>query len=435
MKKLIALLLITAMLIGSVPITMATETPPLNTYASSYAAYGSFDEYLVAINQKKFIEHPSIAGDIEINKPMYDKYGLFIYGTPHDVDLDHLDAVLTKRNDEADEVYNGSPTGTRGYRYLGYGEFGAVVSNTYYPADAPPSNTDDWISQYTTVDGADNSWKNVESPELKKYMTKQWLYGNGVNTGNDVNKQYTVETINNTNTMNALNRYTHDGISEGGYGKTKLLTLGGWYAKFSVRTERGSYYQTWQGDGMGADVKQTLNLGGNTYTMGSDQEFIDIPVQYITLIEMSAEMKPEHVDSLEMRISMNDAIIGNPLELSAVSGGTQNTVIRVNRGSLNTGTNTVHLKGSYSLKTIFENDPVQTGQIIKDVTITVEEPVKPTATCMVTADPRYKTSSGKDVDVDIDVDVTLYKVTNANVQDISVTLDGETKTTTAWKPS
>ena len=294
MKKVIALLLITAMLIGSVPITIATDAP-LNTYASDYASFESFDAYYVQLGYPSTIPQVETSKPLKINKSTYDKYGLFVYGTENDIMYDYLDAGLPKRNDEADEVYNGKSTGTRGYRYLGYGEFGAVVSNTYYPPDAPPSNTDDWISQYTTVSGAEGTWDSSSIPdELKKYMTKQWLYGNGVNTGNDVNKQYTVETINNTNTMTALNNYAHDGISEGGYGKTKLLTLGGWYAKFSVRTERGRYYQTWQGDGMGADVEQTLTVGGinkTSYTMASDQEFIDIPVSYDTLINMSEEMK------------------------------------------------------------------------------------------------------------------------------------------------
>jgi len=144
MKKIIALLLITIMLIGTVPITIATDVAPLNTYASSYAAYGSFNEYASAIGKKPYIEQPYTGDEIYLNKSMFDKYGLFIYGTPHDVDLDHLDAGLPKRNDEADEVSidenkNAIPTSTRGYRYLGYGEYGAVVSNTYYPPDAPQS--------------------------------------------------------------------------------------------------------------------------------------------------------------------------------------------------------------------------------------------------------------------------------------------------------
>jgi uncharacterized membrane protein len=45
MKKIIALLLITAMLIGTVPITIATNAP-LNTFASAYDAYDSFEAYV-----------------------------------------------------------------------------------------------------------------------------------------------------------------------------------------------------------------------------------------------------------------------------------------------------------------------------------------------------------------------------------------------------
>jgi len=77
---------------------------------------------------------------------MFDKYGLFfyLYGIRQGVDFDRLDVRLPKRNDEADAVSidknkNSIPTGTRGYRYFGYSENGAVVSNTYHPPDVPPS--------------------------------------------------------------------------------------------------------------------------------------------------------------------------------------------------------------------------------------------------------------------------------------------------------
>jgi len=72
-------------------------------------------------SEKPKIKYHFTGLDLYLNKPMFDKYGLFfyLYGTRHGVDFDRLDAGLPKRNDEADAVSidknkNVIPTSTRG---------------------------------------------------------------------------------------------------------------------------------------------------------------------------------------------------------------------------------------------------------------------------------------------------------------------------------
>ncbi|MBS7525987.1 hypothetical protein KHM83_04750 [Fusibacter paucivorans] len=442
MKKYLSMILIVALLISSVPISAAADESPLFTYSVNYSGYASFEDFIVAQSLPLKVDNFSTGKTLYINKADYDKYGLVVYGNEKIINYDSLPVGYPHENSSAEEIYNDKKTGTTGYRYLGYSASGEVVTNAYYPPDAPLSDKNKWIEEYSDVKGAPASWQVVKDGNLREYMTAHWIGGNGINTNpNDINTQYTVETINNTRSMGALNAYPIDGVTDS-YKRTLLLTAGGWYTNFSVRTERGKYYQTWIGDGMASNARVdqwlTLNLQNNdiAVTMASDQQFVEVNTSYTAVIVPDNQyMKKEHVKQFEASISKDGSVIDSAEAAFSVLRKTVNRTVRINRSELVVGTQEVEISGSYVLDTIFKNDPKKSGNLTRKVIVTVEEPAVPTASCLVTANPRYKTSSGSDVDVSITADISLYKVTTANVANIAVWLDGECQYASVINPT
>ncbi|MBS7526619.1 hypothetical protein KHM83_08020 [Fusibacter paucivorans] len=442
MKKYLSMILIVALLISSVPISAADVASPLFTYAANYSGYTSFEDFIVAQSLPLKVDNFSTGKTLYINKSVYDKYGLIVYGNEKIINYDMLPAGYPHENSSAEEIYNDQKTGTTGYRYLGYSQGGQVVTNAYYPPDAPLSDKNKWIEQYSDIANAQDTWSDVTDGSLREYMTAHWIGGNGINTDpNDINTQYTVETINNTRSMGALNTYPIDGYSDS-YMKTLLLTAGGWYTNFSVRTERGKYYQTWIGDGMASNARVdqwlTLNLQNNdiAVTMASDQQFVEVNTSYTAVIVPDNQfMKKEHVKQFEASISKDGSVIDSSEAEFSVLRKTVNRTVRINRSELAVGTQEVEISGSYVLDTVFKSDPKKSGNLTRKVIVTVEEPAVPTASCLVTANPRYKTSSGSDVDVSITADISLYKVTTANVANIAVWLDGECQYASVINPT
>jgi len=130
MKRFLALFLSFVILITSTPVTIAATFAGaplyLESYKAAYSGFNTFGDYVETIIGVEHIRHPRTNEILLPDQPTFDKYGIIVFGNNTNVDFADLEAGYTHSNIEQREVYNDRPTGTMGYRYLGYSQKGDV---------------------------------------------------------------------------------------------------------------------------------------------------------------------------------------------------------------------------------------------------------------------------------------------------------------------
>ena len=268
----------------------------------------------------------------EINKDIYNKYNLIVYGSPLDVSKNQR-----WKDKEGGRWINETTHAQGEYRILGYSLGGGVVNNELFPDDYTSGKSpEEW--NYIVIEDALSSWNNTEkyqTVEQVEYMLSQKLSRNGI-------------------TYNLTAR-------DIGLDKARLEAYATWKTSGSIFTLKYDstgvlWGATFVVPPMAGDAKLEAKLefeNGTKYSM-KDTNILEIPFSYgAEVYNLTDYAKPEHIKSLSSEIEVEyrtfDKITGE--KITQISK--DNKIIIDKANYPNTDTIEIHVKNTSILETYF----------------------------------------------------------------------------------
>lgn len=251
-----------------------------------YAYSDGFEYMITAMNIPKV----NVSG-LMLNEEIYEKYKLLVYGSPSTTKSSEQ---RWKNTENGNWTLGGgawNENGTRGeYWVLGEDYSGKLVHNEIFPDDYN-SGTSPLNWNYRTVKDAEESWSDTTKYQFdiqREYMLTQKLSRFGV-----------------TYDITALDI---------GLDKARVENYATWGSAGSIYTEKpgtGNVYwvATFSIPPMAGDAKLNSILEfphGTEYTIGKDEEFVEIPLQFGAYVDhLSAYAKEEHIKVIEAELEVN----------------------------------------------------------------------------------------------------------------------------------
>ena len=301
-------------------------------------AYSSGFEYMIDAIQIKSV---NING-MKLNEEIYEKYNMFVYGSPLNVSNQKQKWKTTKNGNW---TLNGGAwrgNGTRGeYWILGEDYTGKLVHNEIYPDDYN-SGTSPLNWNYREIKDALESWNDMTKYQYdiqRDYMLNSKLSRFGI--------EYDLTPL------------------EIGLNKARVESYATWKSAGSIYTEKpgeGNIYwvATFSIKPMAADAKlySTITLpNGNDYIVKKDQDMIEIPLSFGAFVEgLNEYAKPEHIKIIESQLKVN-GINKNLISESRKTNISKDDVIIVNRKDYNSDEIIIELECNSFLSTYFVSDP------------------------------------------------------------------------------
>lgn len=321
MKKFIILFLITISII------------PNGLYA-----YSNGFEYMINAIQIKSI---NVNGK-KLNEEIYEKYNLFVYGSPLNVSSQKQKWKTTKNGNW---TLNGGAwrgSGIRGeYWILGEDYTGKLVHNEIYPDDYN-SGTSPLNWNYREIKDALDSWNDMTKYQYvvqRDYMLNSKLSRFGI--------EYDLTPLNI------------------GLNKAKVESYATWKSAGSIYTEKpgeGNVYwvATFSIKPMAADAKlySTITLpNGNEYIVKKDEDMIEIPLSFGAYVEgLNDYAKAEHIKVIESQLKVN-GVNKNVISENKKTNISKEDIIVINRKDYNSDEITIELECNSFLSTYFISDP------------------------------------------------------------------------------
>lgn len=321
MKKFIILFLITISII------------PNGLYA-----YSNGFEYMINAIQIKSI---NVNGK-KLNEEIYEKYNLFVYGSPLNVSSQKQKWKTTKNGNW---TLNGGAwrgSGIRGeYWILGEDYTGKLVHNEIYPDDYN-SGTSPLNWNYREIKDALDSWNDMTKYQYvvqRDYMLNSKLSRFGI--------EYDLTPLNI------------------GLNKAKVESYATWKSAGSIYTEKpgeGNVYwvATFSIKPMAADAKlySTITLpNGNEYIVRKDEDMIEIPLSFGAYVEgLNDYAKAEHIKVIESQLKVN-GVNKNVISENKKTNISKEDTIVINRKDYNSNEITIELECNSFLSTYFISDP------------------------------------------------------------------------------
>ncbi|MBR6252391.1 MAG: hypothetical protein IKR04_00865 [Clostridia bacterium] len=230
----------------------------------------------------------------KLNEDIYNKYSLFVYGTPLDGYSEQRFKTVQEGNcAKGIGVWNGA--GERGeYWILGENNLGLEVHNHKFPVDIePPTPPTQW--RYAIISGAKESWQ-----DQSKYM-------------DDYQKEYML----NTNLMRNDISYDITAISIG-LDKVRLENYATWKTKGSVYTQRYDMQnKRWAANFMVPPMAADAELdgyasfpNGREFVLDKDEISLTIPILFgAKMINLSDYARPEHVKSIKSELYIEGELV------------------------------------------------------------------------------------------------------------------------------
>ena len=301
-------------------------------------AYSSGFEYMIDAIQIKSV---NING-MKLNEEIYEKYNMFVYGSPLNVSNQKQKWKTTKNGNW---TLNGGAwrgNGTRGeYWILGEDYTGKLVHNEIYPDDYN-SGTSPLNWNYREIKDALESWNDMTKYQYdiqRDYMLNSKLSRFGI--------EYDLTPL------------------EIGLNKARVESYATWKSAGSIYTEKpgeGNIYwvATFSIKPMAADAKlySTITLpNGNDYIVKKDQDMIEIPLGFGAFVEgLNEYAKPENIKIIESQLKVN-GINKNLISESRKTNISKDDVIIVNRKDYNSDEIIIELECNSFLSTYFVSDP------------------------------------------------------------------------------
>ena len=240
----------------------------------------------------------------KLNEDIYNKYSLFVYGSP-------LDGYAEQRFKNVEEgncakgigIWSGK--GERGeYWILGENNLGLEVHNHKFPVDIePPTPPTQW--RYAIISGAKESWQ-----DQSKYM-------------DDYQKEYML----NTKLMRNDTEYDLTATSIG-LDKVRLENYATWKTKGSVYTQRYDMNnKRWAANFMVPPMAGDAELNGyasfpdgNDFSLNENQTSLVVPIEYgAKMINLSDYAKPEHVKRIKNELYIDDILVDSIEDTEKIS--------------------------------------------------------------------------------------------------------------------
>ena len=243
-----------------------------------------------------------------LNEEIYNKYSLFVYGSPND-------GYIGQRwkNVEQGNWSNGSNIGE--FWILGENSDGYEVHNHKFPVDVePPTSPETW--RYAIINDAKESWQ-----DQSKYM-------------DDIQKEYML------NTKLTRNEVAYNlTANQIGLDKVRLENYATWKTKGTVYTQRyDKQNKKWAANfmvpAMAADSKilgYAIFPNGETYNPSNEVNSISIPMTFgADAIDLTEYAKKEHVKEIKSQLFINNQLIDeiSKSEVLSISKDTNYTAFK-----------------------------------------------------------------------------------------------------------
>ncbi|BBI35013.1 PKD domain-containing protein [Cohnella abietis] len=380
MKKILRVILILFIGVTVIPFSTSLAFPDNEN---------EFNEYLISQGQ----ELVSSNNNRPVNFQIYKKYNLIVYGSSGPFGDSKPNSICS------------SIPGTQ-FRYLGYTVKDQPYTNPCYPQDLIGDKPEDWNTYLKQPDGP-NSWRAI-SPSQESFLRKAILTGNNASSPN-----YTANYIGQK--MGGINLYDQ-------YTKVQSPPL--WKTGGSVYTQHyGSNNKVWYATFTSPPmVGETIVSGsiatpnGETYTIGKDQDSVDILYNVTANANLSGVAIKEDVSILKASSGSNNASQGGTASVTL-----SNQKVTIKRSSYPESSADIKvpvpLKGQAYIKNSFKEE--QTVDVGKTVNVIIQ-PLgdEPYVTATAATNPNSIKFNNTDVVVTVTVSGALKNYTNtANVKE------------------
>ncbi len=240
----------------------------------------------------------------KLNEDVYEKYSLFVYGSPLDGYAEQRFKIVEEGNcARGIGIWNGK--GERGeYWILGENNLGLEVHNHKFPVDIePPTPPTQW--RYAVISGAKESWQD-QSKYMDDYQKEYML--NSKLMRNDVGYDLTAASI--------------------GLDKVRLENYATWKTKGSVYTQRYDMQnKRWAANFMVPPMAGDAELegyalfpDGNEFVLNDGQSSLVVPIEYgAKMINLSDYAKPEHVKKIRSELYIDGVLVDSVEDVEQIS--------------------------------------------------------------------------------------------------------------------